>query len=198
MADIADLSTTTILTRQCCRRHPAGRRRGAGQDYGRDAQVVRARTEAQIQAIINATALSALQGEVTDGQIPDDIMRDAEFTAATVRSLLGLSAAEVNNLLTGASIVGQNLTFTQNDGSTVTITIPTAMAGTGDGVVQSGAFSGNNEELILTLDTGGTVVIDVPTQALRTSAGVTEARVQQLIDATNLSALQLVWSPTAR
>ena len=147
------------------------------------------RTEAQIQAIINATALSALQGMVTDGQIPDEIMRDAEFTAGAVRVLLGLSATEVNDLLTGATIAGQTLTFTQNDGSTVVITIPTAMAGTGDGVVQSGAFSGNNEELILTLDTGTPVVIDVPA-ALRAGAGVTEARVQQLINATSLSALQ--------
>ena len=39
---------------------------------------------------------------------------------------------------------------------------PTAMAGTGDGVVQSGAFNAGQTELILTLDTGGVVTIDVP------------------------------------
>lgn len=132
---------------------------------------------------------NAPSGTIPDGSIPDGIMRDAEFTAATIRALLDLTAAEVDDLFTGATIVGQNLTFTQNDGTSVTITIPTAMAGTGDGVVQSGSFSNNNEELILTLDTGGIVTIDVPA-ALRASAGVTETRVQELIDATNLSALQ--------
>ena len=116
-----------------------------------------------IQAIVNATNLSALQGQLTDGQIPAAIMRDAEFTAAAIRTLLSLTDTEVNDLLTGASIVGQILTFTQNDGTTVAITIPTAMAGTGDGVVQSGAIVGTN--LVLTLDTGGEVTIDIETLA---------------------------------
>ena len=96
---------------------------------------------------------------VTDGQIPDAIMRDAELTAAAIRTLLGLTSAEVDDLFTGATIAGQVLTFTQNDGTTVAITIPTAMAGSGDGVVQSGAISGT--DLVLTLDTGGTITIDI-------------------------------------
>ena len=124
--------------------------------------------EAEVQALINATALSALQGQVTDGQIPAAIMRDAEFTAAAVRTLLALTSSEVNDLLTGATISGQILTFTQNDGSTVNITIPTATPGAGDGVVQQGAFNADQTELVLTLDSGGTVTIDVPA-ALRST-----------------------------
>ena len=56
-------------------------------------------------------------------------MRDAEFTAAAVRNLLSLTAQEVNDLVTGATISGQTLTLPQNDGTNVIITIPTAMAG---------------------------------------------------------------------
>ena len=116
-------------------------------------------TEARVQELINATNLSALQGSVTDGQIPAAIMRDAEFTATAVRSLLGLTAQQINDTFVGATIVAQLLTFTQVDGTTVGITIPTAMAGTGDGVVQSGAIVGTN--LVLTLDTGGEITIDI-------------------------------------
>ena len=126
--------------------------------------------DTKIQELIDATALSALQGQLTDGQIPAAIMRDAEFTAAAVRNLLSLTATEVNDLVTGATISGQTLTLTQNDGSTVPITIPTAMAGSGDGVVQSGAFNSDQTELVLTLDTGGTVTINVP-EALRGGTG---------------------------
>ena len=125
-------------------------------------------TEAQVQALINATPLSALQGQLLDGQIPAAIMRDAEFTAAAVRNLLSLTAAEVNDLLTGATISGQVITFTQNDGSTVEVTVP--QGGMADGVVASGAFNADADELVLTLDTGTAVVIDVPA-LLRQGAG---------------------------
>ena len=134
-------------------------------------------------------SFSDITGTIADSQIPDAIMRDAEFTATAVRNLLNLTAAEVNDLLTGATIVGQVLTFAQNDGTTVAITIPTATAGTGDGVVESGAFDSAGNNLTLTLDTGGTVTINVPA-ALRASGGVTEARVQEIVNATALSALQ--------
>ena len=132
----------------------------------------------EIQALINATSLSALQGQVTDGQIPAAIMRDAELTAAAVRTLLALTSNEVNDLLTGATIAGQILSFTQNDGSTVNITIPTATPGEGDGVVQSGAFNADQTELILTLAAGGTITIDVPA-ALR-GTGLTAAAITAL------------------
>ena len=113
-----------------------------------------------------------MQGMVTDAQIPDAIFRDAELTAAAVQTLLGLTATEVNDLFTGASITGQVVTFTQNDGTTATITIPAGTGGMADGVVASGAFNATGTELTLTLDTGGTVVIDVP--ALLRGAGAAD------------------------
>ena len=128
-------------------------------------------TEARVQEIINATNLSALQGQVTDSQIPDEIMRDAELTATAIRNLLNLTTTEVNDLLTGASISGQVITFTQNDGTTETINVPVAMGGMADGVVQSGMFNSAGTELVLTLDTGVTVTIDVP--AILMAVGLT-------------------------
>ena len=145
-------------------------------------------TEARVQEIIDATSLSALQGQVTDAQIPDAVMRDAEFTAAAVRTLLSLTATEVDDLLTGASVSGQILTFTQNDGTVTTVTLPQS-SGTADGVVASGAFNSGGTELVLTLDTGTLITVSVPS-LLRSTSGVTETRVQELINATNLSALQ--------
>ena len=134
--------------------------------------------EARVQELINATNLSALQGQVTDSQIPDAIMRDAELTAAAVRNLLGLTSTEVNNLLTGSTLntitdpndgsISYRLVFTENDGTVTTINLPfTTGSAAADGVVASGAFSTDNQTLTLTLDTGGTIDIDVPS-ALRT------------------------------
>ena len=128
-------------------------------------------TEARVQEIIDATNLSALQGQVTDSQIPDEIMRDAELTATAIRNLLNLTATEVNDLLTGASISGQVITFTQNDGTVETINVPVAMGGMADGVVQSGMFNSAGTELVLTLNTGVTVTIDVP--AILRAVGLT-------------------------
>ena len=114
-------------------------------------------SEMRVQELINATNLSALQGQLTDGQIPDDIMRDVELTAARVRAVLNLTADEVNNLFTGASIAGQVITYTQNDGTVETITVPAAMT---DGVVASAALV-NGTMLVLTLSTGETVEVDL-------------------------------------
>ena len=79
---------------------------------------------------------------VTDAQIPSGIMRDSEFTAVAVRGLLGLTASEVTELLVGNPLSGRVLTFTQNDGTTATITVPEA-AGESmpDGVVTAAAFN---------------------------------------------------------
>ena len=111
-------------------------------------------------------SFSDISGTIADAQIPSAIMRDSEFTAAAVRTLLSLSSTEVNDLLTGASLSGSTLTFTQNDGTTVTITLPAAGESVADGVVESGAFNDDQTELVLTLDTGGTVTVNVP-EALR-------------------------------
>ena len=82
------------------------------------------RTDAEIQALIDATPLSNLQGEVADSQIPASIFRDAEFTAAAVRTQLGLTQAEAEALLTGnPTISGDTITFTRNDGTMVTVSL---------------------------------------------------------------------------
>ena len=161
------------------------------------------RTDARIQELINATSLADLQGQVTDAQIPASIFRDSELTAAAVRTLLGLTATEVNDLVTGGTLNGSILTFTQNDGSTITITLPTTGGSTADGVVTSGVFSGDGSTLTLTLDTGGTVTIDVPA-LLETTNTEIDARVQAAkgtvapgnTPGTPAPGTDDVWSPT--
>ena len=106
-----------------------------------------------------ASSFSELSGMIADSQIPDSIMRDAEFTAAAVRALLNLTETEVNDLFTGASISGGVLTFTQNDGTTATITVPPGA----DGVVTAGALSGT----MLTLTVNGATDVLIDLGALR-------------------------------
>ena len=125
-----------------------------------DAHADQADLEAH-ESTTHVTSFADLAGMIADSQIPTAIMRDAEFTAAAVRTLLSLTSTEVNDLLTGASISSNVITFTQNDGTTATITLPAGGEGA-DGVVASGAFNDDQTELVLTLDTGGTVTIDVP------------------------------------
>lgn len=60
-----------------------------------------------------------------------DVRAYAAQTVAEIRALLGLTNAELNDLLTGASISGNTLTFTQNDGTTIAITLPTGGGGGG-------------------------------------------------------------------
>ena len=123
--------------------------------------------------------------QVPDTEIPDAIMRDAELTLAAVRNLLGLSAQEVNDLLTGGSISGNVLTLTQNDGSTVTLNLPTGGMSVADGVVDGGSISADGMTLTLTRSVGDDIEIDIP--ALLRGAGVSEARVNELIAAANLA-----------
>ena len=125
---------------------------------------------AVVDPIIMAYIGSIAGLNIVDNQIPAAIMRDSEFSASAVRGLLGLTAAEANDLLTGATINGQVITFPQADGSQATVTVPAGSStGMADGVVESGAFSADGTELILTLDTSGTVRIGVPA-LLRTTA----------------------------
>lgn len=126
-------------------------------------------TPAEIDARIAPYARAvAPSGTIDDARIPPEIMRDAELTATAVRNLLGLTSDEANDLLTGAVLSGQMLTFNQNDGTTVVVTLPQGTGGMADGVVQSGAFSNDGTSLVLTLTTGATVTISVP-ELLRTS-----------------------------
>ena len=76
-----------------------------------------------------------------------------------------------DTLVGDPTITGQVITFTQADGSTVDITLPAVMPGTGDGVVAAGAFSADGTTLTLTIDNGNTVDITVP-DLLRMSGGI--------------------------
>lgn len=49
---------------------------------------------------------------------------DTTLTAPEIRSLLGISASDFNNLFTGVSIADNVITYTQVDGSTETVTLP--------------------------------------------------------------------------
>ena len=109
----------------------------------------------------------AIDGLILDAQFPDGIMRDTEFNAASVRMMLGLSAQEVTDILTGLVVANGAITITQNDGTSTPFTLP---AGTPDGVIASGAFSADLTELVITLDDGTMVPIDVP-PALRLGQG---------------------------
>ena len=148
--------------------------------------------EARVQELINATNLSSLQGQVTDSQIPDAIMRDAELTAAAVRNLLGLTATEVNNLLVGAQLQTQTdpdgtityrFVYINNDGSQDTVTLPAGTA-VHDGVIADAQFNSTGTEFTITLDTGGVIVADVPA-ALRAggSSGQSADQVRALVRA---------------
>ena len=112
-----------------------------------------ARTDAEIQALIDATDLSVLAGQVTNSQIPAAIMRDSELTTSAVSRLLNLTVDEVNNLLTGATINGQVITFTQNDGSQVTITVPSGTS-TGGGAIDLGVSTATSDRLTVVAPSG--------------------------------------------
>ena len=118
-------------------------------------------------------------GMIALAQIPDAIMRDAEFTASAVRTLLDLTADEANDLFTGATIADRVITITQNDGSTFTLTVPAGTSGgtMADGVVSAGAFSADGETLTLTVDGAADVTISVPALLRATGGGEDAVRV---------------------
>ena len=101
-------------------------------------------------------------GKVPVGQIPDEVMLDNEFTAAAIRNLLGLTAAEQADFFKGATISGRVITITQEDDSTIDLTLPVDMVGMEDGVVESGSFNAAGDELTLVVDGADDVVISVP------------------------------------
>ena len=117
-------------------------------------------TAAQAQTLINATPLQNLQGLAADTQIPATIMRDAELTLARVGTALGLTTAEVPALLAGSpTISGSVLSFTRNDGTVVTITVPSS-SGTADGRLRFGMGApldtlGTDGDSYLDVDSGG-------------------------------------------
>ena len=97
--------------------------------------------------------------EIPDSMIPSGIMRDSELTAASVRTLLGLTATEVNDLLTGASLSGGVITFAQNDGTTATITLPDSAD---DGIISGFSFSEDSSTITITRTVGDDITVSVP------------------------------------
>ena len=97
----------------------------------RDSEIPAQRTALQVIALITGQiAFSDLAGMIADGQVPASFMRDAELTLARVATALGLTTAEAAAILTGdPTLSGQDLTFTRNDGTQVTITLPAGMGG---------------------------------------------------------------------
>ena len=134
-------------------------------------------TDAQIQANVKEFARAGNATLVGDADIAPEIMRDAEFTAAAVRTLLGLTAAEVNDLFVGASITDHTITVMQNDGTTLNIAVPDDS----DGVVTAAALDGTTNVLTLTLSEGNPVTVDL--SSLAGSGGVSLATVLAAIRA---------------
>ena len=129
--------------------------------------------DADRRLLLGGSGAYSLHSEIPDAMIPASVMRDAEFTASAVRTLLGLTTAEVNDLLTGASLAGQVLTFTQNDGTSIALTIPEG--GDTDGVVSEAAFDDDGTTLTLTIDTDGvetTIAVSVPDVLRGLTSGV--------------------------
>ena len=137
-------------------------------------------SEARVQELINASSLSALQGQVTDAQIPDAIMRDAELTAAVVRMRLGLTEDETNALFTGAVVVGDVLTITHNDGSTEDLPLPAGSGGGVDGVTDGAAFSSDGATFTIMRSVGPDIVVTVPAVLRSGTGGITVAERQKL------------------
>ena len=100
---------------------------------------------------------------IPDAQLPASIMRDNEFTAAAVRGLLSLTQAELDSLLIGegANITSGVLNIPQNDGTTLSLTLPTGGGGMPDGVINSLSIVGN--VLTAGTTTGGSVELDLST-----------------------------------
>ena len=103
--------------------------------------------------------VSALRGIIPLNMLPPELLLESELTAARVRGVLGLTAQQINDLFTGATIAGQVITYTQADGTVVTITVPAGSGGMADGVVASATLVGTT--LTLTLSTGTTVTVDL-------------------------------------
>ena len=121
------------------------------------------RTDSEIDNLI-AAYTGAIPGlAIPDAQLPASIMRDAEFTAAAVRGLLSLTQAELDSLLVGegANITSGVLNIPQNDGSTLSLTLPTGGGGMPDGVINSLSIVGN--VLTAGTTTGGSVELDLST-----------------------------------
>lgn len=137
-------------------------------------------TEARVQQIVNATNLSALQGQVTDVQVLAAITRDAELTAA-ITALVNGAPADRNTLnelstainlrapLNSPALTGVPLAPTSAAGTNTTQIATTAyvvgaiaaamLTGGADGVLADAVLQADGVTLRLTLSDNS--VIDV-------------------------------------
>ena len=82
------------------------------------------------------------------------------LTAAEIRTLLGLTVAEQESLVTDVALSGRVLTFTHEDGDTTDITLPDS-SGTADGTVTGVSFNQSTRVLTLTRSIGSDLTIDL-------------------------------------
>ena len=156
-------------------------------------------TNAQIDSRIAPYARTAPSGQIADAQIPGGIMRDSELTATLVRTVIGLTAQQLNDFFTNASINGRVITYTQADGSIVQVTVPAAAGAMADGVVSSAALNGTT--LRLTLSTGTVISVDLSAlQSTSTGTGLTTGQAAKLgkiylpnADGTFPAVTQAIW-----
>ena len=85
---------------------------------------------ATIDARIATYARITPSGTIALAQLPSGVMLDSEFTAAAVRTLLGLSASQIDNIVVDVTATGQVITVTKADGTTNTINIPSGAGAT--------------------------------------------------------------------
>ena len=126
----------------------------------------------QRRILMGENGAYSLVNEIPEFMIPALIARDSEINAPAIRNLLGLTQAQLDDLVTEAARFGRSIRFRHADGTFTTIAIPSD-ATDPDGVVTGVAFSEDGTMLTITIDTDGTESsIEVPVPAsLRAGGG---------------------------
>ena len=148
----------------------------------------------QRRLLIGENGVWGLVNEIPEFMIPAAIARDTEINAAAIRALLGLTEDEQNDLLTGASLLNGVLTFVQNDGTNVQITLPAGAVDDELQVASSATYSAGSVALtaVVTkhLELGDIVSFEIPANIndsasnllFRTSDGSTFTGVYSVVD----------------
>ena len=124
-------------------------------------------------------SFSDINGQVLPAQIPDEFMRDSEFTRAAVLGLLQLTEGEFNEVVLNPQILSGQFIYDTPDGQQHSLILPVGGGNGGgsppDGVLSGGRFSADGTTLVLER-TGGLGSVDVAVPALLrqnlTSAGI--------------------------
>ena len=121
-------------------------------------------TEARVQEIVDATDLSALQGEATDGQIPAAIARDTEVAALVLLRALINSPTFTGIPAVPTASAGVNTAQAASTAYVVSAISAALLTGGADGVLASAVLLADGITLRLTLS--NSTVIDVNLMAL--------------------------------